>query len=97
MVAETSAWGRAIVAALAADTKRGVASADEVRARRAEPERKGWTPELQARALESIRNAPDEAALDKIDVYVNKQDVPEASLAEIAGAISDRLHLLGLA
>lgn len=31
--AETSAWGRAIVAALAADTKRGIASADEVRAR----------------------------------------------------------------
>ena len=31
MVVETSAWGRAIVAALAADTKKGVASADEVR------------------------------------------------------------------
>ena len=30
MVAETSAWGRAIVAVLAADTKRGVASAEEV-------------------------------------------------------------------
>ena len=29
--AETSAWGRAIVATLAADTKRGVASANEVR------------------------------------------------------------------
>jgi len=40
MVAETSAWGRAIVAALAADTKKGVASADEVKvaqARRAAP------------------------------------------------------------
>lgn len=37
--AETSAWGRAIVAALAADTKRaGVASADEVRNRRADEE-----------------------------------------------------------
>jgi hypothetical protein len=31
MVAETSAWGRAIVAALAADTKKGIASAEEVR------------------------------------------------------------------
>ena len=30
MVAETSAWGRAIVAALAGDTKRGVASKEEV-------------------------------------------------------------------
>lgn len=34
--AETSAWGRAIVAALAADTKKGVASADEVRNRQAD-------------------------------------------------------------
>jgi hypothetical protein len=33
--AETSAWGRALVAALAADTKRGIASADEVRLRTA--------------------------------------------------------------
>lgn len=32
MVAETSAWGRAIVAALAADTKAGIASAEEVQA-----------------------------------------------------------------
>lgn len=32
--AETSAWGRAIVAALASDTKQGIASADEIRLRR---------------------------------------------------------------
>jgi hypothetical protein len=32
--AETSAWGRAIVAVLAADTRKGVASRDEVQARR---------------------------------------------------------------
>jgi hypothetical protein len=31
---ETSAWGRAIVAVLAADTRKGVASRDEVAARR---------------------------------------------------------------
>jgi hypothetical protein len=31
--AETSAWGRAIVAVLAADTRRGIASQEEVRAR----------------------------------------------------------------
>ncbi|MGX7727565.1 hypothetical protein [Rhodococcus sp. 5G237] len=36
--AETSAWGRAIVAALAADTKKGIASAEEVRNRQAERE-----------------------------------------------------------
>ena len=34
--AETSAWGRALVAVLAADTKRGVASANEVRNRQTE-------------------------------------------------------------
>ncbi len=32
--AETSAWGRALIAVLAADTKNGVASRDEVAARR---------------------------------------------------------------
>lgn len=36
--AETSAWGRAIVAALAGDTKRSIASAEEVRNRQAERE-----------------------------------------------------------
>ncbi|MGY1896160.1 hypothetical protein [Nocardia gipuzkoensis] len=36
--AETSAWGRAMVAALAVDTKRGIASAVEVRNRKAEQE-----------------------------------------------------------
>lgn len=39
--AETSAWGRAIVAALAADTKKGVASAEEVRNRQAERDDEG--------------------------------------------------------
>lgn len=36
MNAETSAWGRAIVAALQADAKKGVASAEEVRNRQAD-------------------------------------------------------------
>jgi hypothetical protein len=38
MNAETSAWGRAIVAALASDSKRGVASREEARNRAAERE-----------------------------------------------------------
>lgn len=41
--AETSAWGRAIVAVLASDTRKGVASADEVQARSGEYE--AWDPE----------------------------------------------------
>lgn len=36
MNAETSAWGRAIVAALASDSKRGVSSREEIRNRQAE-------------------------------------------------------------
>jgi hypothetical protein len=36
--AETSAWGRAIVAALAADTRKGIASAEDVRNRQADRE-----------------------------------------------------------
>lgn len=35
--AETAAWGRAIVAALAADTKKGIASQEEVRNRQQSP------------------------------------------------------------
>lgn len=61
--AETSAWGRAIVAVLAADTKRSVASAEEVRNRKADQEWEqnptwdpaeqetfvsGWTAQIEA-------------------------------------------------
>jgi hypothetical protein len=57
MVAETSAWGRAIVAALAADTKKGIASADEIKvaqARRAAPQAKPVTQEATATAPDEI-------------------------------------------
>lgn len=48
MNAETSAWGRALVAAFAADTKKGIATSLDVRAREAErqqygpPDQQGW-------------------------------------------------------
>jgi hypothetical protein len=89
MVAETSAWGRAIVAALAADTKRGVASSEEVQARR-QPERKTWTPDLHSRALESIANAPDVAALERIAAYAAKHDLPADSAEAITRSIDNR-------
>ena len=38
--AETAAWGRAMVAALAVDTKKGVASSEEIRNR--QPETRDW-------------------------------------------------------
>lgn len=72
--AETSAWGRAIVAVLAADTRRGIASQEEVRNRRAEDE--DWDAGRPARPTASdIRSdiarlgrakgmTPDEIAAD---------------------------------
>jgi hypothetical protein len=61
--AETAAWGRAMVAALAVDTRKGIASSEEVRNRQ-EPERPKM-PELtdaqkQVRAL-LIKSHPDTA------------------------------------
>lgn len=65
--AETSAWGRAIVAALAADTRAGVASADEVRNRsderdQAETARKS----VIANATAAIAGAETAEALDTV-------------------------------
>ena len=65
--AETSAWGRAIVAALAADTKRGVASADEVRNRQSErTEQPSWTDEkwqAELAGLDTLTDIPTLRAL----------------------------------
>lgn len=59
--AETAAWGRAIVAALAADTKK-VASLDEVRARKAaEPSRSPQEPRQASERTEGPRLASDGA------------------------------------
>ena len=58
MVAETSAWGRAIVAALAADSKR-VASLDEVKARKEQSAHPSTTPAPTAppKATQSLPSA----------------------------------------
>ena len=71
--AETSAWGRAIVAALAADTKRSVASREEVQNRQAD---RDWekNPTWDATEQEvlvtawtaEIEDAKDEAAIKAI-------------------------------
>lgn len=55
--AETSAWGRAIVAALAGDTHKGIASAEEVRNRRAEQAAPAAQPLPPAEWLSRIRGA----------------------------------------
>jgi hypothetical protein len=68
--AETAAWGRAIVAALAADTKRGIASAQEVRNRRAD----------QAEPEPVVDAAMAELNLAKQDV----KDAWEAAIGEFS-------------
>ncbi len=68
--AETSAWGRAIVAALAADTKPGIASAEEVRNRQAEqptPNRTHASPTVET---------PASAARDELRQLLVAKDIP---------------------
>ena len=71
--AETSAWGRAIVAALAADTKRSVASREEVENRQADREwekNPTWDPVEQEVLVTAwtaeIEDAKDAPALKEI-------------------------------
>lgn len=70
--AETSAWGRAIVAALAADTKHGIASAEEVRNRTAERE-----PEHAAPRPEPVREqSPADKARTALLALLSEKGVP---------------------
>ena len=74
MNAETSAWGRAILAVGAADTRRGIASREEVRNRQADREHREndrREPEqarqaLLAKARKAIAEATEQDALDAI-------------------------------
>lgn len=71
--AETAAWGRAMVAALAVDTRKGIASQEEVRNRTVEPAPpvkrevlaplSGWQDELKkVRSLDALQAYYDAAA-----------------------------------
>jgi hypothetical protein len=61
--AETAAWGRAMVAALAVDTKKGIASSEEVRNRSEKsadkPAAPTHTPEQEALAIEAFGQVAD--------------------------------------
>lgn len=64
--AETSAWGRAIVAALAADTKRGVASAQEVRSARAAADNPPASKARPAKARPERRDGQTDAIVEHV-------------------------------
>lgn len=95
--AETSAWGRAIVAALAGDTKRGVASQDEVRNRRAEQEKPQWDP-MEQEVLFNGYNAEieDAAGMDDITAIGKRLQASKRS-RELSPATYDKLALAGAA
>ena len=97
MVAETSAWGRAIVAALAADTKKGIASSDEIAARQQPVE-----AEDVARSREALQEAIaglTDADRELVKLEVRNQRVPSLKKPGATSAQLDSLveFIAGLA
>lgn len=73
MVAETSAWGRAMVAALAVDAQNRVASADEVLNRPKDEMVRDWLTELASTEdIEGLRQLYNEARTQKAPAEVLK-------------------------
>lgn len=83
MNAETSAWGRAIVAALAADTSKSVASAHEVRNRQAEREVKP-DPMSQVRSrLQGIASRNNLTLADEFTTWSQGKPIQGADVATL--------------
>lgn len=100
MNAETAAWGRAIVAALAADTKK-IASLDEVRARRdardtghpSAPEAPQEAKRPVTHSTEAPATEAQERALYAISKKLEKLPPPKGSLTKIeAGKMIEALQ-----
>jgi hypothetical protein len=91
MNAETSAWGRAIVAALAASTKRGVASADEITNRQLAADQKSYKARMAAdksRHLKGLAGKEEESEETGTHQGVGISDADGASSpAESSGAV----------
>ncbi|MBT8161039.1 MULTISPECIES: hypothetical protein [Arthrobacter] len=94
--AETAAWGRAIVAVLAADTKRGIASYEEVRVQQEREQPRASQTRSQGRAAPAVdeqvladwKAAIDQAAGDRdalLKLYndAQSQKAPKAILDRI--------------
>lgn len=85
--AETSAWGRAIVAALASDTKDGIASREEVNARKAEEAQR---QELITQANVKISQAMTEDQLKEVYEELREQGIAQ----QFNKAVNARKRLL---
>jgi len=93
--AETSAWGRAIVAALAGDTKRGIASAEEVRNRRADQTPPNWDPVEQEIEFNKWQAEIDEAtSMDEL-AAIGKRMLSSKRSRELSPATYDKLAIAG--
>jgi hypothetical protein len=99
MVAETSAWGRAIMAALAADSKR-IASLDEVRARR-QAEDSGHPVADAPQRSQSVETGsgvtpatePQERALYAISKKLDRLPPAKGTLSKVeAGKLIEKLQ-----
>lgn len=88
--AETAAWGRAIVAAMASDTKEGIASREEVRNRQRdeELERKDHVKRF-ATSLQEAEGAGNIARVQELGEYVQKQG--DGELVQMAQKVFGRM------
>lgn len=89
--AETAAWGRAIVAAMASDTKEGIASREEVRNRQRDEqlERQDHVRRF-AESLQEAESAGDLARVQELGAYVQKQQ--DGELVRMAQQVFNRLQ-----
>ena len=82
--AETAAWGRAMVAALAVDTKKGIASSEEVRNRQEKTPDivvPAWTAEQINLATEALEQVEEIDSLPELQLFY--QGASEANLVDI--------------
>lgn len=85
---ETAAWGRAIVAALAADTKKGIASAEEVRNRQAERDEPQPEPTEADKLRAQIKSYCDTAGIEPSEIAQDfakehNEDIRKASVENL--------------
>lgn len=77
--AETSAWGRAIVASMAGDTKKGIASAEEVRNRKEEqtvapPRVREPAPAVRGSKVQVKSSMPTVEDIERVAVLCERMD-----------------------
>lgn len=87
--AETAAWGRAMVAALAVDTRKGIASSEEVRNRQGNTS----TKDTITAAVAAITGARDATELDRFEALAKQRGID--GVAEVKAALEAKRSELG--